>query len=406
MKEKLTRNIGLKILSILLAALLWLVITNVNDPVRYDTFTVPVTILNEELVKTKTQSYEIQKGETIEFKVSARRSILESLRESDFEATADFKNLSKFNSVEINVTPKRFENDVTVDTGKDAYLNISIEELSEREIKINVVEKGKVGEGYYIGSKTARPNMIWVDGPKSRVDKIKQVIVEADVEGATRKVTRLLRPKALDEDGEEIDATRLTFSHSYIDVEIDLYRVKEIPLTITATGQPASGYIMTGLEYQPKTIEIAAHDSKLHEINGLEVQIDITDATTDIVDYVDLQDWLDDGVHLVDTDTTASVNISIEKLETRELSIWPNDIELRNKPISLKETFITRGPISISIEGPESEIEDVTRNTLKPYINLMGYSPGTYSLSLETDISKYIVIDDTLKIILSLIYQP
>lgn len=402
----MTRNIGLKILSILLAALLWLVITNVNDPVRYDTFTVPVTILNEELVKTKTQSYEIQKGETIEFKVSARRSILESLRESDFEATADFKNLSKFNSVEINVTPKRFENDVTVDTGKDAYLNISIEELSEREIKINVVEKGKVGEGYYIGSKTARPNMIWVDGPKSRVDKIKQVIVEADVEGATRKVTRLLRPKALDEDGEEIDATRLTFSHSYIDVEIDLYRVKEIPLTITATGQPASGYIMTGLEYQPKTIEIAAHDSKLHEINGLEVQIDITDATTDIVDYVDLQDWLDDGVHLVDTDTTASVNISIEKLETRELSIWPNDIELRNKPISLKETFITRGPISISIEGPESEIEDVTRNTLKPYINLMGYSPGTYSLSLETDISKYIVIDDTSKIILSLIYQP
>lgn len=406
MKEKLIRNIGLKILSILLAALLWLVITNVNDPVRYDTFTVPVTILNEELVKTKTQSYEIQKGETIEFKVSARRSILESLRESDFEATADFKNLSKFNSVEINVTPKRFENDVTVDTGKDAYLNISIEELSEREIKINVVEKGKVGEGYYIGSKTARPNMIWVDGPKSRVDKIKQVIVEADVEGATRKVTRLLRPKALDEDGEEIDATRLTFSHSYIDVEIDLYRVKEIPLTITATGQPASGYIMTGLEYQPKTIEIAAHDSKLHEINGLEVQIDITDATTDIVDYVDLQDWLDDGVHLVDTDTTASVNISIEKLETRELSIWPNDIELRNKPISLKETFITRGPISISIEGPESEIEDVTRNTLKPYINLTGYSPGTYSLSLETDISKYIVIDDTSKIILSLIYQP
>ena len=278
--------------------------------------------------------------------------------------------------------------------------------IIREEIKINVVEKGKVGEGYYIGSKTARPNMIWVDGPKSRVDKIKQVIVEADVEGATRKVTRLLRPKALDEDGEEIDATRLTFSHSYIDVEIDLYRVKEIPLTITATGQPASGYIMTGLEYQPKTIEIAAHDSKLHEINGLEVQIDITDATTDIVDYVDLQDWLDDGVHLVDTDTTASVNISIEKLETRELSIWPNDIELRNKPISLKETFITRGPISISIEGPESEIEDVTRNTLKPYINLMGYSPGTYSLSLETDISKYIVIDDTSKIILSLIYQP
>ena len=38
MKDKLTRNIGVKILSVVIAAFLWLVITNVNDPVKSRTF--------------------------------------------------------------------------------------------------------------------------------------------------------------------------------------------------------------------------------------------------------------------------------------------------------------------------------------------------------------------------------
>lgn len=408
MKEKLTRNIGVKILSVILATLLWLVITNFNDPVRYKTFSdVPVTILNEGLINTSSQSYEIIEGETVEFKVAARRSIIESLVKEDFDVTADFANLSNVNAVNIMITPKINKNDIEiVDRGDILNVKISIEELSSKEFKINVVDKGKVGEGYYLGPRSASPVLIRIDGPKSKIDKIKQVIVEADVEGATRTVNRLLRPYALDEEGNVIDASRLSFSNKDIVVGIELYQIKEIPLGITTTGKPADGYIMTNKEYQPKTIEIAADDATLKGIHALEVTRDITGATTSIEEFIDLREWLEDGVLLVDTDTTVSVNITIEKLETKQISIWPNDIEIKNIADTLQVEFITKGPIYTTILGPADVIKDITRNTLKPYINLLGYSSGTYSFRIQTDISEYISLEDTPLVWLNILYTP
>lgn len=407
MKEKLTRNVGLKILSVLLAAILWLAITNMDDPVRYEIFRdVPVTIKNEGIINTPNQSYVITEGETIDFKVAARRSIIESLSDSDFDVTADFAHLSKVNSVNINITPKRYKDEIeVVDRGDVQNMTINIEELSQKDFKINVVEKGKVQEGYYLGPESASPNMIRISGPKSRIEQIKQVVVEVDVEGASSFVRKLSEPIALDEEGNVIDPTRLSFSHNYIEVGLELYLIKEIPLTVTTTGEPADGYVMTGIEYQPKTIEIAAENSKLNSINSLEVSWDIAGATGSIEEFLGLQKWLDEGVHLVGEDTTASVNITIEKLEVKEISIWPNDIELKNKSPYLDSTYITKGPIKVNILGPTSEIESVTRNNLEPFVELLGYSAGTYYLDIATDISQNISFVDRPRVLISLITQ-
>lgn len=404
MKEKLTRNVGVKILSVILATLLWLVITNVNDPVQYKTFNIPVTILNEQLINTSKQSYDILEGERVEFKVAARRTIIESISELDFDATADFANLSNVNAVDIMITPKRYKDDIEiVDRGAIRTVKISIEELSRKEIKVTVVDKGKVGEGYYLGPRSADPNIVRIDGPKSIIDKVKQLVVEADVEGATTRINRILEPIALDEEGNVIDASRLTFSNKTIIVGIELYEIKEIPLRITATGQPADGYVMTNIEYQPKTIEIAADNAKLAEINRLEVSYDITAATDDIEEFIELQGWLDSGVQIVSTDTTASVNITIERLESKQVSIWPNDIELKNMPSNLKQSYITKGPIDITVLGPSSEITTISRNNLKPYVDLKGYSAGTYYFELDTDISDTISIYELPKILIVLV---
>ena len=168
MKEKLTRNIGVKILSVVIAAILWLVITNTNDPIRYETFTdVPVNIKNEDIIITKNQSYEIIEGETISFKVAARRSIMENISASDFDVSADFAHLSSVNSVNITITPKRYKDEIEiVDRGDVQHMIVSIEEIHKEQFKVNVVDKGKVAEGFFLGNKSAKPNIILVSGPK------------------------------------------------------------------------------------------------------------------------------------------------------------------------------------------------------------------------------------------------
>ena len=404
MKEKLTRNIGVKILSVVIAAILWLVITNTNDPIRYETFTdVPVNIKNEDIIITKNQSYEIIEGETISFKVAARRSIMENISASDFDVSADFAHLSSVNSVNITITPKRYKDEIEiVDRGDVQHMIVSIEEIHKEQFKVNVVDKGKVAEGFFLGNKSAKPNIILVSGPKSRIEKIKQVVVEADVEGASKSNIQILGPMALDEEGNVIDAARLTFSTYFIEVGLDLYKIKEVPLKINITGKPADGYVVTGVEYEPKTVEIAAEDSILDNLEILEVTWDVTGARENIEEYLDLDEKVDEEIHLVGEDNNVSINIKIEKLESKEVSIWPNDIEIKNKSDNLNAEFITKGPIKVNIKGPASKLDEINRNTLKPFINLSGYSSsGTYFLDIQTELSDT-EIYDTPKVVLSL----
>ena len=399
MKKKLTSNIGLKILSVLLAALLWLVITNVDDPVKSRPFSnVLVEIQNEDVINEPDKIYEIIEGETVSFRVLAKRSVVDSLTSNDFKVTADFsKLLSGGNSVLIDVTSKKGE--VTITDLKPKTLTIRQEEISKEDFKVNVVQKGEVTEGYYVGEKTASPLIVRVDGPKGRIDKIKEVVVEVDVTGASQSMNRLAIPKALDEDGNEIDASKLGFSADYIQVNLKLYKTKTVELIAKTEGNPADGYAMAGIDFEPKSVMIASEDNAaLDKINYLQITENIEGEKTNLERDIDLKEALDlpKGVILVGDNLTVGMNIKIERLETKEVTIWPNDIGLRNRKEGQVVGFYTTGPIKVLVKGPSEELVGIDRITLKPYIDLADCTiGGTYALVLEADLPEHTVIYDT-----------
>ncbi|MDE7403810.1 MAG: hypothetical protein K2M81_01750, partial [Lachnospiraceae bacterium] len=92
MKNKLTKNIGLKLGSVFLAIVLWLVVTSVNDPIQGLPYNnIPVELLNVELITDSGQVYEVLDGsDTIRsVMVRAPRSVHNELKEENIIATAD-----------------------------------------------------------------------------------------------------------------------------------------------------------------------------------------------------------------------------------------------------------------------------------------------------------------------------
>ena len=51
-----------------------------------------------------------------------------------------------------------------------------------------------------------------------------------------------------------------------------------------------------------------------------------------------------EGIVLVDQDKTAVINIKIEKMKTKDITIWPGDVEFRNKSTDLSLNILTTGP--------------------------------------------------------------
>jgi YbbR domain-containing protein len=395
MKEKLTRNIGLKILSVILAAILWLIITNVDDPVmKKDFINVKVDVANADTITSLGQVYEILEGETIDFSVAARRTIADTLKVSDFRVTADFSKLSDVNAVTINITSPRYGDDITVTDGLYQVMKISREELEEKNFKVTVVTKGNPAEGYFVGKKAAN-TIIKVSGPKTKIERIKEIVAEVDVSEVSETFRTIVKPKAFDEDGNEIDASNLTFSENNVTISIGIYKTKEINLRLTTTGEPAEGYVVTSVEYQPRTIEVAGEDEALDRIRYLNINEKIDGARKTIEKEIDLQEKLGEGLTLVGEDKTATVYIVIEKLETKDLMLWPSDIEIRNKPEDLKVSFNDPSAIALKVKAPLAELTDVSKKSLKPYIDLYGYSAGTYDVIVKADLKDHIIFEQS-----------
>jgi len=378
-------NLGLKVLSVVLAAILWIVITNVDDPVGSKDFdNVTVQIVNEDVITKLDKVYDIVQGETIDFTVEARRSVRDDLKASDFKVTADFTKLSDVYAVPIEITCPKYGDAVVVTGGKDQRMIVSLEELVNETFKVNINQKGEVAEGNFVGPTTANPNIITVSGPKSRIERISEVVVDVDVTGASDSFHSVGQPRVFDENGKEMDVSYIDFNENYVAINVDIYKTKEINLQIS-TGNPAEGYVMTGIEYEPKRIVVAGKEEDIRRIRYLPVKYNISNATEDISEEIDLQEELPEGIIIVGEDKTAVINIKIEKMNTKDITIWPGDIDFKNKSTSYSLYINTTGPMQVTVMGPEKELNDITRATLKPFIDLADFKNGSYTEHINFD---------------------
>ena len=77
MKSKWMNNLGLKVISLVVAFILWLVIINTTDPIITKKFTdIPVQIINENVITSLNQVYEVEDGDMVDVIVKGKRSFV------------------------------------------------------------------------------------------------------------------------------------------------------------------------------------------------------------------------------------------------------------------------------------------------------------------------------------------
>ena len=386
MKEKLTRNIGLKILSVILASALWLVITNIDNPLESKSIRdVKVQILNENSIKSDERTYVVIENDYIDFTVRARRSIKDDLTARDFKVTADFHELTELAdviTVPIKISAPGYGDEVVITDGEDQKMKIRLEDVKEESFKVNIVPRGEVAEGFHIGEKKASPNLINVKGPKNIVENIDQLIVEVDVTDASTLINRLERPKVIDEDGNEMDASKLSFSENYVAVELDMLKTKTVTVEVKTTGDPQYGYGISKIEYDPTTVLVAGKDYDLRDISKITIVEDVSGASDSIATERDIRKELPEGILLVGEDESVAINILVEKMDTKEFTLQPNEIDLVNKSDNIN-VFMGSTPIKVTVMGLSADLDELSITALRPYIDLETYRVGSNTIDLK-----------------------
>ncbi len=386
MKDKFAKNMGTKILSLVLAAIIWLVIVNIDDPYKVKTFDVPVEVINGDALVSVNKVYEIVEGSVAQVKVKGKRSVVDNLKESDLRATADLSGLSDVNAVTIQPSLlKQVSSEPELEC--TTVLKVSLENLEEKQVKVNLSTKGSPEDGYCVGECKAKPNMVKVSGGTSKVSQIEYIGVEIDVNGASEDVTQRLEPVAYDKDGKIIDSNSIVFGNATIKVTVEILPTKTIPVVAKTSGKVAEGYAYVGIDCVPETIDIAGREKDLETIDELVIPVDIeglTDTSADLERNIDVAQLLsNDALKVAEGSETVSVRINIEAINETQVSFTREDISVKNKGDGLQLQFLSDSGYRVLISGIKEKLEGVTIDTLAPEIDLKDLGAGKHKVKVR-----------------------
>lgn len=324
MAKKLTKNIGLKILSVLIAAVLWLVATNINDPVMKQTFNVTVSISNLDTLTNKNKYVEVLEGtDSIRVTLRAARSVLAELSDKNISAVADAEKITDGNYIPIEITCSKGNIDGdNIKSDKD-YVHVNVENIRRRQLPISVDVEGVPEEGYMLGGTSTAQNAVMLSGPESVVNTVSSVSVEIDAEGATSDVNISLPIHLYDSEGNEITDSRIDKSISDVSTTAVIWMVKSVPVEYSYEGEVAEGYRVDGnLRSTLNYISVAGKPSVVKNLQKIEVNdvIDITGATRNVEETIDLKKRLPDGIVFADSEseTKATISLSISRIPVEE----------------------------------------------------------------------------------------
>ena len=104
-KSKIIKHPGLAVISLVLAFIIWFIITNYRNPVITRTITgVPVNVINASHVESMGLSYSLAAGyDTVSVTVRGNRSNVESLRASNITVDADLTQLISLDTSPVMV---------------------------------------------------------------------------------------------------------------------------------------------------------------------------------------------------------------------------------------------------------------------------------------------------------------
>lgn len=401
--KALTNNLGFKILALFFAITLWLFVYNLEDPTKSKTLTINVTIENKENIENMGKYYEVMDNSgKVAFSVTAARSVLDKLDESDFVAIADMNQLvmeddGSRGTVPIdilctaNVNPNSVKLSSTMKT-----LKLSLEDLMIKQFVVSANATGKVKEGYALGGvEVTAPNVLKVSGPKSIVQTIASVVATIDVSDMYDSwTTYKAQPVLYDKNGKEIDTTRLTLSNNTVNVSAEILNTKEVAIAVKPEGAPADGYMVTSITSNPTTIQLKGSKSVLNGINSIEIPselVSIAGKQDDVEVTIDVSEYIPEGVTLVDPEeSTVEITVSIGKIKEKVFRVQTENIIVTGLSThSVLEYDLSS--VAVHVSGLEEDIASLSSETISGSIDVTYLPIGIHQveLMLDLDESKY-----------------
>ena len=417
MKKLLTRNLGLKLASLLLAFVLWFLVAQIYDPKDTVTFNnIQVRLINTELLDEEGKVYEVlDNSNLVRVTVTGPQSIVKSeLRRSDIVAEADMSKLTDINTIAITYYCENISNDSVEIKGNHDSVRLNVEDKTSKWIKLESNTIGDAASGYMIGNVTLDQTNIEVTGPKSAISQVDHAGVDINVTDSTTSLSANVDIKLYDADDNELvlESVKKNVDSAYMTVEV--LATKEVPVEIEYMGVPEDGYMATGeVESSVPTVRIAGTVSTLVGISAITVpedRMNITGQSDNLVDIINLKEYLPANVRLADKsfDGKITATVYIEPIVSKDLTVAAENISVTGVPDGMEaEITSTAEEYNITVSGLSRDVSILHDSSVTGILNLTQWmedngveelTPGTYTIPVTFNLAEDITVTPDINI--------
>ena len=417
MKKALTRNLGLKLASLVLAFVLWFLVAQIYDPKDTVTFNnIQVRLINTELLDEEGKVYEVlDNSNLVRVTVTGPQSIVKSeLRRSDIVAEADMSKLTDINTIAITYYCENVSNDSVEIKGNHDSVRLSVEDKTSKWIKLESNTIGEVASGYLIGNVTLDQTNIEVTGPKSAISQVDHAGVDINVTDSTSSLSANVDIKLYDVDDNELTLESVKKNVNSAHMTVEVLATKEVPVEIEYMGVPEDGYMATGeVESSVPTVRIAGTASALVGISAITVpeeRMNITGQSGDLVDIINLKEYLPSNVRLANKsfDGKITATVYIEPIDTKDLTIPADNISITGVPDGMEaEVTSTAEEYNITVSGLTRDVSILRDSSVTGVLDLNQWmedngleelTPGNYTIPVTFNLSEDITVDTDVNI--------
>ena len=423
MKKNMINKFTLKVLSLIIAILIWLLVRNVDDPIVVRTFyEIPVSIENASYLAENLEIPLLVDGkDTVKVRVKGARSVVSKLKKEDIKAVADMTQIIAKDTtpimVPVEVTGTGIsDSDITV-RPRNIQVDIEKQKSVEKTIAVSTGDT-QPDKDYDIGNLKANPEKVTISGPETIINKIDKVVALIDVTGRKESNIEIKSQlKIYDKNLDELSPKQLEYlnikeiSDNTIRIQAQFWKVKQnVKIKAEYSGEPKRGYEVDSINLVPDTISVAGTDEALKKLeqegNTLEIPgkyIDVTDKTGDFEQNIDLSELLPEDLKLVrDLNSSVIATVKILPYNSRDYEVSVTQIEADNKAEDLDLVFQDE-QITIRAKAKEQDLDSLSAANIQVQIDLSGYGEGEYEVPVTVTLPGGYELVESIKVKVKLV---
>lgn len=366
-------------LSLLIAIVLWVYVTNVEETTTTDTYRgIPVYFVNEDRLEERGLIVGDQDYTSVSATITGSRREMTKFSASDLKVEIDVSEISQATTWRVSYRikfPSGVDDSDFIIERHPELITYNVEEKATKLVEVRGSFTGGAAEGYVVESDdmSFSPAFIKVSGTSEELAQIEYAQVAINGQELSASIQEDRPYTLMNAEGEEVEASHVTADVNVVNVTVPVSMLKELDVSVDILNGGGAHSWDCDIDIDPKTVTLSGTVEELAAMNRLNVgSIDLAEHPDDFEIIFPIE--LDEGIECVTGETEVRVSVRFKDLVIQDFEV--TDLRYINCAESSRATIVNK-TLPVTIRATETTMAKISDGDIRVIADLADYGTMT-----------------------------